>query len=33
MEANIRLEHENDVLAHELVTNQVELHSKLVEVK
>lgn len=31
-EANMRLEHENDNLAHELVTTKVELHSKLTEV-
>ena len=28
----MRLEHENDNLAHELVTSKVELHSKLAEV-
>ena len=28
----MRLEQENDNLAHELVTTKVELHSKLVEV-
>ena len=31
-EANMRLEQENDNLAHELVTTKVELHSKLAEV-
>ena len=31
-EANMRLEYENDNLAHELVTSKVELHSKLSEV-
>lgn len=31
-EANMRLEQENDNLAHELVTSKVELHSKLAEV-
>ncbi|KAK2555492.1 Rab GTPase-activating protein tbc-11 [Acropora cervicornis] len=30
-EANMRLEYENDNLAHELVTSKVELHSKLSE--
>lgn len=31
-EANLRLEQENDNLAHELVTTKVELHHKLAEV-
>ena len=28
----MRLEHENDTLAHELVTSKFEIHSKLAEV-
>ncbi|KXJ13863.1 Rab GTPase-activating protein 1 [Exaiptasia diaphana] len=32
LEANMRLEGENDALAHELVTTKVTLHSRLLEV-
>ena len=32
IESNMRLEHENDVLAHELVTSKVDLHNRLHEV-